>query len=174
MPRAKVADSQRQRAAEACAYCRESKKRCTGTAPCSQCQRRGRSDECFITYLPRGFRSKEKHKVIEAGRQRNNSTSQISTSSVQDAVNAGPPAHLNAADLSRDSATTAMNAFRPLSPTESREDNDDNAICPDMGPNATEPATEGTGQKDSSLAALGPRMLLNCHGEKGEWQYSTY
>ncbi|KAM0715806.1 hypothetical protein Q7P37_008320 [Cladosporium fusiforme] len=166
MPRAKVLDSQRQRAAEACSYCRETKKRCTGTAPCSQCQRRGRSDECFITYLPRGFRSKEKHKAIEAGRQRNNSTSNISAASQRDAVNVRQAPPSDVIDLSRDAIATAMDTFRPLSPTESREENDDSLDCPDLGPSAKELDNGQRATKDSALSALGPRMLLNCHGEK--------
>lgn len=168
MPRAKVQDSQRQRAAEACSYCRETKKRCTGTAPCGQCQRRGRSDECFITYLPRGFRSKEKQKAIEAGRRRNDSVSQASVVSPQNTIASGPPAASHVRAPSGDVAPTSMDTFRPLSPTESREDNDESASCIALAPAGAELSGGQAAAKDSSVAGLGPRMLLNCHGEKGK------
>ncbi|KAH0489488.1 hypothetical protein TgHK011_009915 [Trichoderma gracile] len=56
MPRPKVHPSQRQRAAEACNFCRASKKRCSATVPCTACQRRGIGDSCHLTYRPRGSR----------------------------------------------------------------------------------------------------------------------
>jgi hypothetical protein len=49
MPRPKVLPSQRQRAVEACNACRSTKKRCSGTVPCTQCQKRGLQDTCFLT-----------------------------------------------------------------------------------------------------------------------------
>ncbi|KAL7944994.1 hypothetical protein V8C42DRAFT_324265 [Trichoderma barbatum] len=54
MPRPKVHPSQRQRAAEACNFCRASKKRCSATVPCTACQRRGIGDSCYLTHRPRG------------------------------------------------------------------------------------------------------------------------
>ncbi|EGR48297.1 uncharacterized protein TRIREDRAFT_62244 [Trichoderma reesei QM6a] len=57
MPRPKVHPSQRQRAAEACNFCRASKKRCSATVPCTACQRRGIGDSCHLTHRPRGFRA---------------------------------------------------------------------------------------------------------------------
>ncbi|OHE99620.1 hypothetical protein CORC01_04978 [Colletotrichum orchidophilum] len=59
MPRPKVPESQRQRAAEACRFCREAKKKCSGIAPCNQCVRRGLEPDCRMTYLPRGSRTKK-------------------------------------------------------------------------------------------------------------------
>ncbi|EHK21085.1 uncharacterized protein TRIVIDRAFT_153210 [Trichoderma virens Gv29-8] len=56
MPRPKVHPSQRQRAAEACNFCRASKKRCSATVPCTACQRRGIGDSCYLTHRPRGSR----------------------------------------------------------------------------------------------------------------------
>lgn len=56
MPRPRLLPSQRQRAAEACKFCRDSKKRCSGTAPCSHCLRRGIGGECYITPRPRRSR----------------------------------------------------------------------------------------------------------------------
>ncbi|KAL4973095.1 hypothetical protein BDW66DRAFT_168867 [Aspergillus desertorum] len=47
MPRPKVLPANRVRAPEACLACRASKKRCTGTFPCSKCIRNGRADTCI-------------------------------------------------------------------------------------------------------------------------------
>ncbi|PLN74536.1 fungal-specific transcription factor domain-domain-containing protein [Aspergillus taichungensis] len=46
MPRAKVDPKHRQRADKACLACRSSKKRCSGTFPCTKCVRTGRADSC--------------------------------------------------------------------------------------------------------------------------------
>ncbi|KAL4757127.1 Zn(II)2Cys6 transcription factor [Aspergillus foveolatus] len=46
MPRPKVLPANRLRAPEACLACRASKKRCSGTFPCSKCIRNGRADTC--------------------------------------------------------------------------------------------------------------------------------
>lgn len=57
MPRPKVHPSQRRRAAEACNFCRASKKRCSATVPCTACQRRGIGASCYLTHQPRGSRT---------------------------------------------------------------------------------------------------------------------
>ncbi|CAK7203039.1 hypothetical protein SEUCBS139899_005768 [Sporothrix eucalyptigena] len=54
MPRPKVPPSQRRRAAEACNFCRASKKRCSATVPCTACVRRGHALSCSLTHKPRG------------------------------------------------------------------------------------------------------------------------
>ncbi|OJJ74390.1 hypothetical protein ASPBRDRAFT_171490 [Aspergillus brasiliensis CBS 101740] len=46
MPRPKVHPANRLRAYEACSACRSTKKRCSGTFPCSKCIRLGRADTC--------------------------------------------------------------------------------------------------------------------------------
>ncbi|KKK26343.1 hypothetical protein ARAM_004262 [Aspergillus rambellii] len=46
MPRPKVLPANRLRAPEACLACRASKKRCSGTFPCSKCVRTGRAATC--------------------------------------------------------------------------------------------------------------------------------
>jgi hypothetical protein len=46
MPRPKVLPANRLRAPEACIACRASKKRCSGTFPCTKCIRNGRADTC--------------------------------------------------------------------------------------------------------------------------------
>ena len=56
MPRPRLLPGQRRRAAEACSFCREAKKKCSGTAPCSHCLRRGIAAQCSISCRPRGLR----------------------------------------------------------------------------------------------------------------------
>ncbi|KAL2827521.1 hypothetical protein BDW59DRAFT_143913 [Aspergillus cavernicola] len=46
MPRPKVLPANRLRAPEACLACRASKKRCSGTFPCTKCVGNGRADSC--------------------------------------------------------------------------------------------------------------------------------
>ncbi|RDW70516.1 Zn(II)2Cys6 transcription factor [Aspergillus mulundensis] len=46
MPRPKVLPANRLRAPEACLACRASKKRCSGSFPCTKCIRNGRADTC--------------------------------------------------------------------------------------------------------------------------------
>ncbi|PHH72546.1 hypothetical protein CDD82_5926 [Ophiocordyceps australis] len=57
MPRPRLLPSQRQRAAEACQACRHFKKKCSGTAPCHHCLRRGIAAQCHITFARRGSRA---------------------------------------------------------------------------------------------------------------------
>ncbi|KAJ6441094.1 Fungal specific transcription factor [Purpureocillium lavendulum] len=48
---------QRRRAAEACNVCRETKKKCSGSVPCTHCLRRGIAAQCAISFRPsRGSR----------------------------------------------------------------------------------------------------------------------
>ncbi|ESU15586.1 hypothetical protein FGSG_09064 [Fusarium graminearum PH-1] len=108
MPRPIVPAHQRQRAAEACNLCRETKKRCSGSAPCTQCVRRGLESQCFITYAPRGSRTRARaeraaatvNSVTSTGR-----TSSVSNQSVQQNLE------------------TEEN-YRPLSPSHSQQEDD--------------------------------------------------
>ncbi|EYB22057.1 hypothetical protein FG05_09064 [Fusarium graminearum] len=107
MPRPIVPAHQRQRAAEACNLCRETKKRCSGSAPCTQCVRRGLESQCFITYAPRGSRTRARaeraaavNSVASTGR-----TSSVSNQSVQQNLE------------------TEEN-YRPLSPSHSQQEDD--------------------------------------------------
>ncbi|KAJ4015469.1 hypothetical protein NW752_006931 [Fusarium irregulare] len=96
MPRPIVPAHQRQRAAEACNLCRETKKRCSGTAPCTQCVRRGLQTQCFITYVPRGSRTRARAERAAAERM-----SISSSQSVQ---------------------PVEEESYRPLSPSHSQQD----------------------------------------------------
>ncbi|UNI17588.1 hypothetical protein JDV02_003920 [Purpureocillium takamizusanense] len=56
MPRPRLLPSQRRRTAEACNFCREAKKKCSGSVPCAHCLRRGIAGQCVISFRPRGSR----------------------------------------------------------------------------------------------------------------------
>lgn len=160
MPRAKVPDDRRQRAAEACSYCRETKKRCSGTVPCTHCQRRGLAGECAITYLPRGSRAKqlavEQRADLSHTSRRHRSTSAAS----MPGATGIPGTSFNS------NMVTQPQAFEPLSPSVSRASNDYDGLFPanEAGASTTN-ATSTT--READVAAVSPRMLLSSHGEKG-------
>ncbi|OIW34815.1 hypothetical protein CONLIGDRAFT_688771 [Coniochaeta ligniaria NRRL 30616] len=54
MPRPKVHPNERRRAVKACGFCRASKKRCSGTVPCTACRRRGMSSSCSFGHASIG------------------------------------------------------------------------------------------------------------------------
>ena len=56
MTRPKLHPHNRKRVAEACNFCRASKKRCSGTVPCAICVRRGIAESCVLALRPRRFR----------------------------------------------------------------------------------------------------------------------
>jgi hypothetical protein len=151
----------------ACSFCRESKKKCSGTAPCTQCLRRGLPHECLITYLPRGFRSRNKHGSTGASRQPWSSVSRLPTTSARDATTATLRSPSNAMDSLPDKNTMGTSGLiGPLSPSESRDDDDDTRNYQAVGLTATM-RSGNTVAEDTSLTAPGPRMLLSSHGERG-------
>ena len=157
----------------ACSFCRESKKKCSGTAPCTQCLRRGLPHECLITYLPRGFRSRNKHASTGGSRQTVYPVSQASATSAQDALVATLPSPSNVmGSLPGHNTTAAAGPIGPLSPSESRDDNEDNRSYRAAGSIATAALGGYTAAEDTSLTAPGPRMLLSSHGERGMLAWS--
>lgn len=157
MPRPKVLDSQRVRAVEACTQCRETKKKCSGMPPCTQCQRRGLARQCFITSLPRGFRSANNQSAMRLPRTPSSRVSAVPAPMIMDGLPGS--SDVGGAELDQDGAAARNEPFRLLSPSESREENDDTTM---------RQATAGSSEaNDSSLAAPGPRMLLSSHGERG-------
>jgi hypothetical protein len=158
MPRPKVLDSQRVRAVEACTQCRETKKKCSGMPPCTQCQRRGLARQCFITSLPRGFRSNNNPAAMRLPRTPSSRVSAVPAPMIMDGLSGS--SDVSGAQLDQDAAVARNAPFRLLSPSESREENDDSTAI-------RQETTEGSTANDSSLAAPGPRMLLSSHGERG-------
>lgn len=55
MPRPKVLQESRQRIAKACLYCQMAKQKCDGHTPCSQCQKRGKSNTCAYSAHERSY-----------------------------------------------------------------------------------------------------------------------
>ncbi|KAL4907201.1 hypothetical protein BDW74DRAFT_148741, partial [Aspergillus multicolor] len=84
MPRPKVLPANRLRAPEACLACRASKKRCSGTFPCTKCIRNGRADTCVpfrrsSTVTPR---QNDAYRLTSPDAGRRVRTSSISTASL--------------------------------------------------------------------------------------------
>lgn len=153
----------------ACSFCRESKKKCSGTAPCTQCLRRGLPHECHITYLPRGFRSRNKHNASAgANRQSWSAGSRAPATSAQETGGATLPSPSNVSGSLPDTHMTATaGIIGPLSPSESRDDNDDNRSYQAGGSTVTATLGNYAASEDTSLTKPGPRMLLSSHGERG-------
>lgn len=107
MPRAIVPAHQRQRAAEACNLCRETKKRCSGSAPCTQCVRRGLDQQCFITYAPRGSRTRARAEAASRA------AASITTDRMSISSNQSSQPNLDTNE-----------GYRPLSPSHSQQDDE--------------------------------------------------
>jgi hypothetical protein len=152
----------------ACSFCRESKKKCSGTAPCTQCIRRRLPQECLITYLPRGFRARNKHGPTGAGRQSWSSASQAATASAQEklAVTLRRPSNATG-PLSENNEMGTTGIVGPLSPFESQDGNDGASSHQVVCPTAMARLDENAAAEDTSLITPGPRLLLNSHGERG-------
>ncbi|KAF4121919.1 GAL4 [Geosmithia morbida] len=154
MPRAKVPVHQRQRALEACKVCREAKKRCSGTTPCTHCLRRGLGNSCFISHLPRAHR----RSVALAQEQASQSATPAAI------ARRVPQSSSSMGDISPVADTTwasgGATGFRPVSPSESRN-RESTASDSDVAP-----PDEGSGGEYPS-AKPPSRMLLNLRGERG-------
>ncbi|KAM3442772.1 hypothetical protein MY4824_000913 [Beauveria thailandica] len=167
MPRPKVHPSQRKRAAEACNFCRMSKKKCSATVPCTACQRRGIGHTCHLTRSPRASRS---------------TAQRIQTSSLGDGSPAteAPSARRRASGAETvwpldDSARCWVppepvipldpDTYQPISPSDSRTAAaDTNNMESDTSP-LLHTAQRETGTLGRESHA---RMLLNLRGERGK------
>jgi hypothetical protein len=134
MPRPIVPAHQRQRAAEACNLCRETKKRCSGSAPCTQCVRRGLESQCFITYAPRGSRTRARAEAAKAAAAGSVTTEQMSASS-----------HQSSQPMETDEG------YRPLSPSHSQQDDEKDS------------QTEASNPPRMLLNSRGERGMHACH-----------
>jgi hypothetical protein len=84
------------------------------------------------------------------------------------ALIASLPSPSNVAGTLLNNSTTATRGLAgPLSPSESREDNDDVTHYQAVGSTATATLGGCAAVEDTSLTAPGPRMLLSSHGERG-------
>ncbi|EJP70997.1 Zn(II)2Cys6 transcription factor [Beauveria bassiana ARSEF 2860] len=166
MPRPKVHPSQRKRAAEACNFCRMSKKKCSATVPCTACQRRGIGHTCYLTHSPRASRSTAHRVQASLG----------DGSPATDALSAGRRASGAETVWPPDDSARCWvppepvipldpDTYQPISPSDSRAAaTDTNNMESDTSP------LLHTAQRESR--ALGreshARMLLNLRGERGK------
>lgn len=186
MPRPKVLPSQRQRAAEACNFCRASKKRCSATVPCTACQRRGIGDSCYLTHRPRGSRKLPPRRIsapehvpsspsggdnIPDGLGADTSLDQLPQESAWGRAGFGqiaaPEWCSEAAPASMDN--DADDDYQPLTPSDSRI-----SISEGTANRPTQPSTQASARPGSPT--LEPeshaRMLLNLRGERGKPCYA--
>ncbi|KAF4781405.1 hypothetical protein HER10_EVM0011371 [Colletotrichum scovillei] len=167
MPRPKVPESQRQRAAEACRFCREAKKKCSGTAPCNQCVRRGLEPDCRMTYLPRGSRTKRPSvtRASTAGGRRSRASFEHGSITVSTAASGSSktrPQRHNEIDTE-----PPPNPF-PMSPSVSQQGSEEPCVDAHQSP-MTPPRESHTGEDTrpgSSLLANPSRLLRSAHGEQ--------
>ncbi|KAF4922378.1 putative transcriptional regulatory protein [Colletotrichum viniferum] len=159
MPRPKVPESLRQRAAEACSFCREAKKRCSGTAPCTQCVRRGLERDCCMTELPRGSRTRKISKSSAGrGARRSRATPALDNESIT--VSVSSP--VSPRDRSRRNAN-GQRQLR-LSPPASQQEDEETSM--NVDPRPLTPPRETQVATDPSLLANPSRMLRSLHGEQ--------
>ncbi|CAG9942301.1 unnamed protein product [Clonostachys rosea f. rosea IK726] len=177
MPRPKLLSSQRQRAAEACNACREAKKRCSGTAPCTHCLRRGLGSSCFISHRPRGNR----HSVgigtgLSNSKPTNGGQQPLATSPPSTRHSTGATvsdlttfsAFEDTSMLSHSTAPVVPGGIASISPSEARTIEVDNSSTI---VNVEPPVQVMSDVDDSSALSLlsmkpSPRMLLNLRGER--------
>lgn len=175
MPRPRVHPSQRQRAAEACNFCRASKKRCSATVPCTACTKRGIESSCYLTHKPWGSR---RNTDPAASPRQNPATgplvaSSAGSSSTQNRpIRSGPRPH-EAGRGQRHASMPPVGSpawgrtpgssrgdgeeYRPISPSESRVDS----------PDAVQSTASGSTRKLSFSRDPHARMLLNLRGNRG-------
>ena len=189
MPRPKVHPSMRQRASEACNSCREAKKRCSGTAPCTHCLRRGTGDSCYISHRPRGHRGHRQSLPEEPPSQILNqdvttyslptfegirpvtSAERSSLRALQSPVTSALLGPQQAATPVNPTPPSRTNEFRPISPSDSRTTEADGSTARSHGrpsvSSTSRPVQEW--ESEPSLLSVKPssRMLLNLRGERG-------
>ncbi|KAH8121759.1 hypothetical protein LI328DRAFT_157949 [Trichoderma asperelloides] len=169
MPRPKVHPSQRQRAAEACNFCRASKKRCSATVPCTACQRRGIGASCFLTHQPRGSRKKPPPRSRASVSEQTRSSPDGGDNTLEDEsawgrdgfANIVPPDWPEADSISMNNDVDGD--YQPPTPSDSRISIPEETIS---GSTQQPPQLS----VNSGSPALGPeshaRMLLNLRGEQ--------
>jgi hypothetical protein len=178
MPRPKVHPSQRQRAAEACNFCRASKKRCSATVPCTACKKRGIEASCYLTHKPWGTRRTRENLHARAHNGSNPATAPSVTTTSTDSGSSSTrqnllpddsePGHQQQRHASlppeatplwspASSRNEAGDDYRPLSPSESRVDS----------PGEVQSNATSSSRKLSFGHDPHARMLLNLRGNRG-------
>lgn len=178
MPRPKVHPSQRQRAAEACNFCRASKKRCSATVPCTACQRRGIGASCFLTHQPRGWKKKPPPRSRASAPEPTRSSPDGGDHNPdaespwgQDGfANIVPPDWGPATD-SAAMSNDADGEYHPPTPSDSRMSFPDETISRSAQETPQLPANSGSPAQGPESHA---RMLLNLRGEQGKLPASWF
>lgn len=184
MPRPRVHPSQRQRAAEACNFCRVSKKRCSATVPCITCTKRGIEASCYLTHKPWGLRRSPD--ASASPRQRSSISSSTgplvaasaSTSTRNRPIRSGPPPHEGVRGQRHVSLPPAA-ASPAWSPGSSR--NEAEEYCP-ISPSESRVEHPDAVQSDATLSTRKPsfgrdphaRMLLNLRGNRGTSEFCCW
>lgn len=165
MPRPKVHPSQRKRAAEACSFCRMSKKKCSATAPCTACQRRGIGHTCYITNSPRAPRSAARQSLSQlSDSSPHNPTARIPNTTRHGSGNEGDWSPSESRTWVP-TQITPQDAYQPISPSDSRTAvTDSNAVEANRSPSQHVSQQEPPALGQESHA----RMLLNLRGERGK------
>jgi hypothetical protein len=172
MPRPKIQESQRLRAAEACPYCRATKKRCSGVSPCTQCQERGLPEQCLITNLPRRFRSRKGRKYQSSSKAAESSwlwdaDPQISLPTpLFDATSTSPPADTYATGPFTLNSTAPVAKVLNVS-TMGLLDERGGGDCYAKAYTPTTPRIKSAISLDPSVIAPKPQVLLSQQGERG-------
>ncbi|KAF7560207.1 hypothetical protein G7046_g3929 [Stylonectria norvegica] len=164
MPRPKVPNSERKRAAEACNFCRTSKKRCSATVPCTACQRRGIGSSCFLTYMPRGSRAAVAPGIASGSLSApspgpsppQNTIGTRAVPAEQDGLSPAPMLAIQPRRASRRVAARDGDDYRPISPSESRSG------PPEEPRRRARQASRSPPLRQESHS----RMLLNLRGER--------
>ncbi|KAM4065648.1 fungal specific transcription factor [Hirsutella rhossiliensis] len=158
MPRPRVLPSQRRRAAEACNFCREVKKKCSGTVPCVHCLRRGIGNQCCISLRPRGSRQGFPAPATDPPAV----SPELSLLGPDPRPPSSSPAGGAIYEVASDAAGPGED-FRPPSPSESRRSVD---VSGSPG-GAQQQRLSGPAASSSPMSAnLHSRMLLNMRGER--------
>lgn len=147
MPRPRVQPRNRKRVIQACSTCRYSKKRCSGTAPCSECQKRGLSTTCVLPFHPQRSqksRNAGQHSLQEPGSVSHFAAPKAFSSAMPNSDRGEPQA----------SSHGIWNAMDPATASSYSTTTRLNKPPPSAFP------------KPSKRKG---RMLLNARGERGEW-----
>ena len=165
MPRPRLLPGQRRRAAEACSFCREAKKKCSGTAPCTHCLRRGIAGQCSISLRPRGLR----HGGLDSGPSLGPATptpgatpGRLAPSRHERPNQQSTVSPLTTRSGDRAASHDEPDDFSPLTPSDSRQ-----SVTIPTGASSRRAHRHSDA---SSISAANPhaRMLLNLRGERGE------
>ncbi|KAF4508029.1 hypothetical protein G6O67_004467 [Ophiocordyceps sinensis] len=167
MPRPRVLPSQRRRAAEACDFCREVKKRCSGTVPCVHCLRRGIGNQCCISVRPRG----SGHGIPAPAPAPAPAPSPVAAPSVTPGPSLqGPVLHppssspaVRGVNVVAADAVGPGQDFRPPSPSESRQSA---GVFGSPAGAQQRPLSDSASPPSPMSANLHSRMLLNMRGER--------